>query len=75
MSLKMHFLHSHLDFFLDNLGDVSDEHGEKLYLDVSDIETRYQEKPNDRMMGDYCWYLQRETDASYRRKARSQKHF
>ncbi|UYV64495.1 hypothetical protein LAZ67_3000991 [Cordylochernes scorpioides] len=27
MSLKIHFLHSHLDFFQDNLGAVSDEHG------------------------------------------------
>ncbi|UYV66499.1 hypothetical protein LAZ67_4001899 [Cordylochernes scorpioides] len=26
MSLKIHFLHSHLDFFPDNLGAVSDEH-------------------------------------------------
>jgi hypothetical protein len=28
MSLKIHFLHSHLDIFPDNLGAVSDEHGE-----------------------------------------------
>ena len=27
MSLKMHFLHSHLTFFPSNLGAVSDEHG------------------------------------------------
>ncbi|GFX87926.1 uncharacterized protein TNCV_4373911 [Trichonephila clavipes] len=27
MSLKIHFLHSHLDFFPENLGAVSDEHG------------------------------------------------
>ena len=29
MSLKVHVLHSHLDFFWENLGDVSDEHGER----------------------------------------------
>ncbi|GBP90238.1 hypothetical protein EVAR_100685_1 [Eumeta japonica] len=29
MSLKIHFLHSHLDFFPQNLGAVSDEHGER----------------------------------------------
>ncbi|UYV73058.1 hypothetical protein LAZ67_10001706 [Cordylochernes scorpioides] len=29
MSLKIHFLHSHLDFFPDNLGAVSDEHDTK----------------------------------------------
>ena len=28
MSLKIHFLHSHLDFFPDYCGAVSDEHGE-----------------------------------------------
>ena len=26
MILKIHFLNSHLDFFPDNLGDVSEEH-------------------------------------------------
>jgi hypothetical protein len=31
MSLKMHFLDSHLDFFRQNLGNVSDEHGERLH--------------------------------------------
>ena len=28
MSIKVHFLHSHLDRFPENLGDVSDEQGE-----------------------------------------------
>ena len=31
MSLKIHFLHSHLNFFLPNLGAVSDEHGERFH--------------------------------------------
>ena len=42
MSLKIHFLHSHLDFFPENLGDVSDEHGERFHQDISAIEQRYQ---------------------------------
>ena len=67
---SLHFLHSHLDFFLDNLGDVSDERVERFYQDISQIETRYQGKPGNRMMDDYCWYLHRETDASNRHKAR-----
>jgi hypothetical protein len=29
MSLKIHFFHSHLNFFPENLGDVSDKHGER----------------------------------------------
>jgi len=31
MSLKIHFLESSLDFFPENLGEVSDEHGERFY--------------------------------------------
>ena len=31
MSVKVHYLHSHLDFFPDNLGAVSDEHGEHFH--------------------------------------------
>ncbi|UYV82854.1 hypothetical protein LAZ67_22001095 [Cordylochernes scorpioides] len=34
MSLKIQFLHSHLDFFPDNLGAVSDEHGERFHQDM-----------------------------------------
>ena len=34
MSLKMHFLHSHLEFFAENNGDVSDELRERFHLDI-----------------------------------------
>ncbi|UYV85009.1 hypothetical protein LAZ67_X004242 [Cordylochernes scorpioides] len=43
MSLKIHFLHSHLDFFPDNLGAVSDEHGERFHQAISSMEKRYQD--------------------------------
>lgn len=33
MSLKMHFLDSHLDFFSENSGAVSDEHGKRFHQD------------------------------------------
>ncbi|UYV70783.1 K02A2.6-like [Cordylochernes scorpioides] len=46
MSLKIHFLHSHLDFFPDNLGAVSDEHGERFHQAISSMEKRYQEQFN-----------------------------
>lgn len=75
MSLKMHFLHSHLDFFPINLGDVSDEHGERFHQDIKVMESRYQGKFNPNMMGDYCWFLQRETDVTYKRKSKCLKHF
>ena len=38
MSLKIHFLHSHLDFFPANLGAVSDEHGERFHQDIATME-------------------------------------
>jgi hypothetical protein len=34
ISLKVHFLDSHLDFFPQNLGAVSDEHGERFHQDI-----------------------------------------
>ena len=41
MSLKVHFLASHLHFFHRNLGDVSDEHCERFHQDIAVIEKRY----------------------------------
>jgi len=38
MPLKIHFLHSHWDFFLENCGAVSDEHGEIFHQDISSME-------------------------------------
>ena len=42
MSLKMHYLHSHLDFFRPNLADVSEEYGEHFHQDIQVMEKRYQ---------------------------------
>jgi hypothetical protein len=75
MSLKMHFLHSHLTFFPSNMGAVSDEHGEKFHQEMSTMEARYQGRFNPNMMGDYCWFLQRATEDVHRRKPRSSTHF
>jgi hypothetical protein len=38
MSLKVHILDSHLDFFPENLGTVSDEHGQRFRQDISNME-------------------------------------
>ena len=38
MSLKIHFLHSHLDFFSENCGAVSDEHKERFHQDIFSME-------------------------------------
>ena len=52
MSLKLHFLHSHLDFFQDNLVNVSEEHGERFHEDIPVTEKHYQGRWNEAMMGD-----------------------
>jgi hypothetical protein len=57
MSLKIHFPHSNLDFFRDNLGGVSDEHGEQFHQDITSMEKRYQGKWSPSMLADYCWTL------------------
>ncbi|XP_034195319.2 uncharacterized protein LOC117611480 [Osmia lignaria lignaria] len=60
MSLTIYFLHSHLDFFPPNLGDVSDEHGECFHQDIFRMEKRYQGKKSCAMLADYCWTLIKE---------------
>ncbi|UYV65854.1 hypothetical protein LAZ67_3005714 [Cordylochernes scorpioides] len=60
MSLKIHFLHSHLDFFPNNLGAVSDEHGERFHQAISSMEKRYQGKWSPAMLADDCWALKRD---------------
>ena len=41
MSIKLHFLHSNLARFPENLDDVSDEQGERFHQDISDMEVHY----------------------------------
>ena len=75
MSSKMHFLHSQLKFFPENLGAVSDEQGEKFHQDIQAMEERYKGVWNKGMMSDYCWMLYCD-DANYPYKRKSYfKHF
>ena len=59
MSLEMHFLCSHLEFFSENLGAVSDEQGERFYQNIQAMEEKYEGIWNEVMMGDFCWMLYR----------------
>ena len=47
-------------FFPENCGAVSDEHGERLYQDVSSMEKRYEGKWNCAMLADCCRTLARD---------------
>jgi hypothetical protein len=57
MSLKIHMLHSHLNFFPNNCGMVSDEHGERFHQEIVTMEKRYQGKWSTSTLADYCWTL------------------
>ena len=40
MGLKIHILHSHLEYFSGNLGKISEEQGERFYQDIKCVEKR-----------------------------------
>lgn len=72
MSLKMHFLMSHLDKFPENLGAFSDEHGERFHQEMLSIEKRFSGKFQTSMLGDYCWSILRNSDCQYKRQGTRQ---
>ena len=74
MTVKIHFLHSHMDYFPDNLGAVSKEQGERFHQDIKTMGKRYQAYWSKSIMADYCWRLIREcTDTTYSRRAKKRK--
>ena len=73
MSIKVHFLHSHLDKFPENCGDVSDEQVERFHQDIKLMEERYQGRWDKRMMVDYCWSLKRDTSVEHSLQAKKRK--
>ena len=75
MSLKLHVLHSHIDEFKDNMGDYSEEQGERFQQDVKSFEERYKGQYNESMMGDYIWNLVRESELTYNRQSRKKTSF
>jgi len=60
MSIKLHYLFSHLDYFPENPGDVSEEQGERFHQDIRTMEERYQGRWDSHMTADYCWTLIRD---------------
>ena len=72
MNLKLHFLHSHLDYFPENLEDYSEEQGERFHQDISEMESRYQGNWSvNMMMADFCWTLKREISRENRKRIRN----
>ena len=75
MPLELHFLHSHLDFFQDNLRNVSKEHGKKFHHDIQVMEKHYQGMWNEAIMGDYLWNLIQKCNTTYQQKNYSSIYF
>ena len=75
MSLKMHFLHFHLNFVPENCGAVSDEQGERFHQDIQAKEASYQGFLNEEMIGNNYWMFYRhDLIHVYKRKLHA-KHF
>jgi hypothetical protein len=71
MSLKTHFLHSHMDFFPPKCGALSEEHGGRFHHDISAMEQRYKSTWTSAMLADYCSMVKIDAaDAEYKRKAK-----
>jgi hypothetical protein len=52
--LKIRFLHAHLDFFSENSGAVSDEHGQQFHQDIAAMEKRCAGKWSSAVLAGYC---------------------
>ena len=74
MNLKLHFLHSHLDKFPENLGHFSEEQGERFHQDIKVMETRYQGRWDENMMADFCWMLKRDTQRKGKKRKKNPLH-
>jgi len=75
MSIKMHYLFSHMDQFPENLGSMSDEQGERFHQDMKEMETRYQGRWDAVMMADYCWTLKRDIPTAEHSRSSKKRKF
>lgn len=64
ISLKIHFFIYHLDKFPENMGDVSDEHGERFHKDIKNFEKAYRGKNIEHMLGSYCFSICRTNESA-----------
>ena len=54
MTVKVHFSHSHVDYFPDNLGAVSEEQRERFHQDIKTMKKRYQGYWSESMTAGNC---------------------
>ena len=63
MSIKLHFLRSHLEYFLKNCEDLILEQGECFHQYIHIMEERYQDRWDVNFLADYCWCLKWDAEA------------
>ena len=54
MSVEVHFLHNHLEYFPKNLGALRKEQGKRFHQDIKIMEKRYQGRWDVHMIANYC---------------------
>lgn len=57
MSLKIHFMNSHMDVFQRQMPTESDEQGERFHQVCKPFETNYKGKQIHALIADLCWSL------------------
>ena len=60
MSLKLHFMDSNVEYFFENLGDYSQEQGERFHQDIKVMQQWYEGRWDENMMVNHCWMLKRD---------------
>jgi hypothetical protein len=73
ISLKLNFLHSHLDFFPEHTSAISDKHFKRFHQDISQTEKRYSGKWSQNMFSDYCFGLIKETPTDENKRQKKTK--
>ena len=75
MSLEMHYLHFHLDFFRSNLSDVNEVNVERFHQGIPVMEKRYQGRWDGAMIGDFITTPLRDDKQISKRNCRLSAHF
>ena len=68
-------MHSHFDFFSENMGAVSDKNGERFYQDIATIAKRFKGKWSENALADYGWNLMTNKENAHHRRLCKKKSF
>ena len=75
MSVKMHYLFSHMDRFPENLGSLNNEQEKRFHQDLNEMETKYPGRWDAVMMADYSRNLKRYLPAAEHSRSSKKRKF